>query len=170
LQLPTELAPGDYALVAAFRTEEGVRLPLATTDTGTTASLTAQEWVITTLHVQQPSVIVTHNALWQAARIEAVAHSDQAIAGTSLFVDVTAAQLENQPLKLSLRLVNGAGEVVAQNDQVFAPTVRFRLPIAADASPGRYQLVAVLYEPETLAPLPTQDGDFILELSPVEIE
>ena len=71
-------------------------------------------------------------------------------------LDVTAPAAP--ALKLSVRLLNGAGEVVAQNDVPAARGVRLGLLVPPDATPGDYQIAAVLYDPATLAVMPTTDN------------
>ena len=68
--------------------------------------------------------------------------------------------LAGRPLKLSLRLLDAEGHVVAQNDVPAdsGEPVRLGLFVPPGVAPGNYQLAAVLYDPDTLVPVPTQWG------------
>lgn len=156
LELPADLAPGEYPVVALFRASDGEMLPEG-------------EQVVVTLSIQQPALVEVDNAQWQGAAIHSIAHVATITAGQSFFVDVNATIESDAPRKLSLRLLNAAGESIAQNDQVFAPTMRFRLVIPEETTPGQFTLVAVLYDPDSLAALPDQQGALMVELSEVEI-
>jgi hypothetical protein len=169
VELPAELGPGNYELVASYHAENGELLLLDGDQEGGEGATQRQEWIVATLTVEHPTRFTGLDATWQGASIDAVAHVETIKAGSPLFVDVAATHIGDTPLKLSLRLLNEAGESVAQNDQEFQPTMRFRLPIAAEASPGRYTLAAVLYDPNTLSALPDEHGAPIVALSEVEV-
>ena len=60
-----------------------------------------------------------------------------------------------QMLKLSVRLLDDADNVIAQNDIAVEPQVRLGLLIPPGIEAGTYTLAAVLYDPETMTNLPT---------------
>ena len=47
--------------------------------------------------------------------------------------------------------------------------MRLDLELPANAEPGPYTLAVVLYDPETLAPFPDSEGNFVRTLSGVEV-
>ena len=47
--------------------------------------------------------------------------------------------------------------------------MRLDLELPADADPGPYTLVVVVYDPDTLAPFPDSEGNFMTTLSGVEV-
>lgn len=81
-------------------------------------------------------------------------------------------ELEAQPsqgLKLSVRLLDDAGNAIAQNDIAVAPQTRFGLLIPPGIESGTYTLAAVLYAPETMANLPTLDGQEVGQLGKIDV-
>jgi hypothetical protein len=87
-----------------------------------------------------------------------------------LLVAITADGKVDGSLKLSLRAVDEAGAVVAQLDKPVAANMEFALAIPDDLASGELTLHAVLYDPETLAPLSDQNGKFSTKLSTIRGE
>ena len=79
--------------------------------------------------------------------------------GEVLPLEFHVKNLAGRPLKLSLRLLDAQGHVVAQNDVPAdsGEPVRLGLFVPPGVAPGNYQLAAVLYDPDTLVPV-TPDG------------
>lgn len=84
-----------------------------------------------------------------------------------------------RPVSLSLRLVDAGGEVWAAADEPLGGNMLdlttaselvqpLRLPIPAGTAPGRYDLVLVVYDPQTGQPLPV-DGASQAVLGAVEV-
>ena len=71
--------------------------------------------------------------------------------------------------KLSVRLLDPTGAVKAQSDERLGPQMHLELELAGDAKPGIFQLVVVLYDPETQAPFPDATGNFMTVLSEIEV-
>ncbi|MCX6043708.1 MAG: glycosyltransferase family 39 protein [Chloroflexi bacterium] len=90
--------------------------------------------------------------------------------GEVLPVKMNATGRVDGSLKLSARLVNGAGQVVAQNDQTLREQLSFGLFLPPDAPPGPYALAAVLYDPATLAPLKDRAGNDMATITPIDIQ
>ena len=88
--------------------------------------------------------------------------------GGTLRVELSATGLDGSH-KLSTRLIDPSGAVKAQDDEPLFSHMRLDLDLPADAQPGRYKLVAVLYDPETLAPFADATGQFVTTLSQVEV-
>ena len=178
LEIPAQIAPGNYALVARLHTPEGELLPVTQRPAAAgearmkilAPGMEDEGMVVARLNVQQPTIIRSADAVWQAAKIDAIAaYANKVTPGTAFLVDVNVTMNEGNPRKLSLRVLNDAGERIAQNDQVLQSDMRFRLLIPEDARPGRYTLAAVLYEPDTLAALPDQQGAFSVDLAKIEV-
>ena len=70
--------------------------------------------------------------------------------------------------RISLRIVDAAGNNIAQNDQVVAESVTAGLFVPPATAPGAYRLAAVLYDLPDMAPL--TDGDKSPEIELMEIE
>jgi hypothetical protein len=89
--------------------------------------------------------------------------------GVVLPVELGATGLVDGTRKLSLRLVDPAGTVVAQQDRTVEPTFRYGLLIPPDAMPGAYSLAGVLYDPATLQPILNKAGAELAPLATVTI-
>lgn len=74
-----------------------------------------------------------------------------------------------QRLKLSMRLLDGADNVIAQNDIAIEPQIRFGLLIPPEMEAGAYTLAAVLYTPETMTNLSTLDMQEIGRLGSINV-
>ena len=106
---------------------------------------------------------------WAEIAVERLATLPVVRAGEVLPVELDATAQRETPLKLSVRLVNGAGEVVAQNDVPAAPGVRLGLLVPPDAVPGAYQLAAVLYDQATVTDILTRDGEQLGQLASITV-
>jgi hypothetical protein len=89
--------------------------------------------------------------------------------GAVLPVELDVAPVGETPLKLSVRLVNEAGEVVAQNDVLAAAGTRLGLLVPPDVAAGTYTLGAVLYDPATLTDRLTRAGEHLGQLAAIEV-
>lgn len=107
---------------------------------------------------------------WGTLSVAGLSHASSVAAGESLLVDVTFDGRPEPNAKLSLRLTGDDGMAWAQVDKQVAPALRFELAVPADAPPNDYALDAVLYDGETLAPYPDQDGKPTSTLSTVRVE
>lgn len=76
---------------------------------------------------------------------------------------------EPQPLKLSVRLLDSADNVVAQNDISVEAHVRLGLLIPPEIEAGTYTLAAVLYAPETMTNFLTVSGQEIGRLGSIVV-
>ena len=108
-------------------------------------------------------------ASWGDVQLTDLQHAQTLKPGETLRVELSAKGRVDGSRKLSIRLVDSSGAGKAQNDQPLSPHMRLDLELPGDAQPGRYKLVAVLYEPETLAPFPDTTGSFVTALSEVEV-
>jgi len=74
-----------------------------------------------------------------------------------------------QMLKLSVRLLDDADNVIAQNDIAVEPQVRFGLLIPSQIEVGTYTLAAVLYDPETMTNLPTLEMQEVGQFRSIDV-
>jgi hypothetical protein len=91
--------------------------------------------------------------------------------GEVLPLEFHVKNLGGRPLKLSLRLLDAQGHVIAKNDVPAdsGEPVRLGLFVPPDVAPGNYQLAAVLYDPDTLVPVHTQWGTDAAALTAVAV-
>lgn len=87
--------------------------------------------------------------------------------GAVLPVEMSLQTPPDHPLKLSLRLVDPTGAVVAQQDRDVAQPMRYGLLLPPTAPTGEYQLVGVLYDPQTLEAVKDAQGNDALVLTTI---
>lgn len=109
---------------------------------------------------QQPLVELEPPDTWPGLAVESLRSLPALSVGEVLPLELELRRTDEgePPLKLSLRLLNAAGESVAQNDVDVADAVRLGLFAPPDLPPGAYTLAAVLYDPTTLEPRLTDSG------------
>lgn len=90
--------------------------------------------------------------------------------GAVLPVEIELQTQPEQPLKLSLRLLDPTGAVVAQQDRDVGPQMAYGLLLPPTGPPGDYQLVGVLYDPHTLEPIRDAQGNDTLLLTTIFAE
>ena len=78
--------------------------------------------------------------------------------GEVLPIETTFAGTPAPEWKLSYRLVDPTGQVVATQDRQLGQSDRFGLIVPRLAQPGTYQVAAVLYDGNTLTPIADVDG------------
>ena len=109
------------------------------------------------------------SASWGDVQVTGLQHARQMSPGQTLRVELSAEGRVDGSHKLSSRLVDPSGAVKVQNDQSFGSRMRLDLELPADADPGPYTLAVVVYDPDTLAPFPDSEGNFMTTLSGVEV-
>ena len=112
---------------------------------------------------------VAVRASWDAVQLAMLQHAQQMSPGQTLRVELAARGQIDGSRKVSARLVDSSGAVKAQTDDRLWPQMRLDLELPANAEPGPYTLAVVLYDPETLAPFPDSEGNFVTALSEVEV-
>lgn len=90
--------------------------------------------------------------------------------GQVLPVEVEFALDGQQPLKLSLRLLDPGGAVVASHDRPLAADDRLGLFVPPGTAPGDYKLSALLYNPDTQEVQSTLDGGDAAQLIMIHVE
>lgn len=167
LIVPTVAASGVYTVQVTLAVSDP-DTPVLLADSQSRADEEPRPHAVTTIAVQAAERHTT-NVQWGDTQLVALQHEAQTKPGETLWVDMTMAGNLDPSHKLSARLVDPAGVTVAQTDKTLAPTMRFDLTLPAEAATGIYQLVAVLYEEQTLASLPDSTGEHLLILATVEV-
>jgi hypothetical protein len=118
-----------------------------------------------------PLVTIDAASPWAELAIDGLRSLPALAAGQVLPVELNLRRTDGgaPPLKLSLRLLNGAGESVAQNDVEVTADARAGLFAPPDLPPGLYTLGAVLYDPATLEPVLTASGEQVSVLAEIEL-
>jgi hypothetical protein len=109
------------------------------------------------------------SASWTDVRLTGLQHAQTLNPGRTLRVELSAEGRVDGSRKLSTRLIDASGAVKAQSDERLGPHMRLTLELPADVQPGAYTLAVVLYDPETLTPFPDAAGNFLTELSKIEV-
>ena len=109
------------------------------------------------------------DASWVESQLTALQHAPQMTPGQTLRVELAVKGRADESRKFSARLVDPAGTVKAQTDVPLRPLTRIDLDLPADAKPGIYKLVVVLYDSATLEPFADSTGNFVTALSEVEV-
>ncbi|WP_298984600.1 glycosyltransferase family 39 protein [Caldilinea sp.] len=106
---------------------------------------------------------------WAEIAIRALRTFSSVRPGEVLPIELEMEAQEPQPLKLSVRLLDSADNVVAQNDISVEAHVRLGLLIPPEIEAGTYTLAAVLYAPETMTNFLTVSGQEIGRLGSIVV-
>lgn len=109
-----------------------------------------------------PLQTIDIDAAWTLAEIAlaGLRTQTQVIPGAVLPLDLRFAGVDGSPAaKLSMRLINQLGEIIAAVDREVLPEDRFGLYVPAGIQPGTLRVVERLYDPATLAPYPSAHGE-----------
>lgn len=101
--------------------------------------------------------------------LTALASLPSAPVGSVLPVELTWEGPLDGTRRLSLRLIAEDGTLVAQVDDGLDTVNRIQLFVPPDAAPGSYGLHLLLYNAETLEPIPAADGQQIVQVASVEV-
>ena len=71
--------------------------------------------------------------------------------------------------RLSLRLIAEDGTLVAQVDDGLEALNKIRMFVPPDAVPGPYGLHLMVYNADSLDPIPTADGQQIIQVATVQV-
>ncbi|RIK41685.1 MAG: hypothetical protein DCC55_11185 [Chloroflexi bacterium] len=127
-----------------------------------------RERVVTAFEIEA-SKTVTLDADWGAVRLTEAGVQPAVAAGKNVVVTMNARGQVDGSLKISTRLVDAAGAVVAQADEFITKEIDVELPVPPETEPGAYKVVVVVYDPETLHPLPDAANEFATPLTGIEI-
>ena len=131
------------------------------------ASQGAHSHLITLLEIRSATSHAVQ-AQWGETQVTQLQYEPKIKPDQPFFVDATATGKVDGSRKISLRLVDGTGKTWAQADTVLVASSRVELTLPTDAPSGAYDLVAVVYDPKTLAPIPDQAGNFTTVLTKIE--
>ncbi len=168
IAIPPTAERGRYALRLTMRdpaTGEIVPIRAEKTD-GVPAEV--EEYELAQLTVQQPADVPV-DAVWPDVEITRLRHPPRLTPGRPFIIEMTAAGATAGAFKVSLRLQDEAGTVVAQQDAELTEEMRFALTLPDDALPGDYALIAVVYDPVTLDPYADVTGEFSVPLSTIPV-
>jgi hypothetical protein len=155
LAIPTGAPSGEYRLALTLLDDAGNTL--------------VRDHRIASLEIQAAEQFDIE-AAWATVRLTDLKHEPAMEPGETLFVDMLADGQVDGSLDLSARLVAPSGVTLAQTDKVLTAHARFDLTLPADAPPGEYAIVGVVYDSNTLEPLPDQQGNFTTILSYVLVQ
>ena len=168
--------------LAPLRDLQGTILAIARNDTTMRAALAENSYLAKTLQSGDTTLDIYGRpsrpldplpvaAPWSEVEFSDVRGLRAVQQGEVLPLEFHVKNLAGRPLKLSLRLLDTQGHVVAQNDvpAESEEPVRLGLFVPPGVAPGNYQLAAVLYEPDTLAPVHTRWGADAAALTAVAV-
>lgn len=107
---------------------------------------------------ERPLVDRTVQSGWREVTVNGLRSLPTLRPGEVLPGELTLSGGVDGSLKLSLRLLDPSGAVVAQQDQTVTSHIQFGLLLPPDAPPGEYTLAGVLYDPATLEPILAETG------------
>lgn len=109
-------------------------------------------------------------ANWLPLRVESLQGWPQVAPGDPLPIDFTLDGELDGSWKVSARLLDPSGAVIAQQDTSALPgTLALTLFVPPDAAPGEYQLHFVVYNATTLAPVADREGRPSTPLAVIEV-
>jgi hypothetical protein len=126
------------------------------------------ERVVTAIQIEAAKTL-TLDADWGVVRLNSVGVEPTVAAGNDLLVTARAEGQTDGSLKLSARLVDASGALVGQADETLLPELQVAIPVPPVLAPGRYTLAVVIYDPQTLNPLPDVAGDFQTSLTEIQV-
>lgn len=118
----------------------------------------------------EPLVPLPVTGDWGDVQITALRTMMSLIAGQVLPVELDATGQTDGARKVSVRLVNPAGEVVAQADAALTNQMRVNLFVPPHHLPGTYRLVAVAYDPNSLVPFRDVNGQELVQLATIQVQ
>jgi hypothetical protein len=166
--LPSKVYAADHALSVPTGTPSG-EYQLALTLLDDAGYLLVKDHRIALLAIQAAEEFDIE-AEWATVRLTELQHEPAMEPGETLFVDMLADGQVDGSLDLSARLVAPSGVTLAQTDKVLTAHTRFDLTLPPDAPSGEYAIVGVVYDSDTLEPLPDHKGNFTTTLSYVLVQ
>ena len=138
---------------------------------GTAQELTSGEFAFAIFgRPDRPLQAVPVQSAWADIKLTQLQTLSPLYPGEVLPVELMATGQTDNSLKLSLRLVNAAGQVVAENDTGLNAHISLGLFLPPDAPPGQYTLAAVVYDPKTLAPLKDVAGHDMAPIAEIPVQ
>ena len=157
--IPSDANPGDYTLSVAC---------LAPGTTGSLAENQDAFLPVTTITVL-PIHEVDLETAWTEFELSSLRHQHQVKQGDPLGISLSARGNIDGMTKISMRLLDAKGEKVAQQDRTLERDMQFDLSVPEELPPGRFAIAVMVYEPESLHPIPDILGNELIPLSMVEV-
>jgi len=107
---------------------------------------------------------------WGDVQITALRTTAPLVAGQVLPVELAATGQTDGSHKVSVRLVDSSGAVVAQADTALLPQMRVMLFAPQAKTPGTYTLAAILYDPNTLQPFLDAQQQELVSLTTLQMQ
>ncbi len=107
---------------------------------------------------------------WGDAQISVLRTTSPLIAGQVLPVELDATGQTDGTRKVSVRLVDAAGNVVAQADTALTHQMRVTLFAPLARTPGSYTIAAILYDPSTLTPFLDVNQQALVPLTQIQLQ
>lgn len=107
--------------------------------------------------------------MWPEVELTALQSLTTTTIAAAFPVQMTWRGVTDGSYKVSLRLVNNRGDLVAQHDMALREAVNVQLFVPPDIPPGAYTLLLLVYVDETLEPVRTMGGADLVPLLPVQI-
>lgn len=117
----------------------------------------------------EPLTALAANGKWPPLQIKTISAITTALPGDVIPLEISFASDPPADWKISMRLLDAQGQVVASNDNALAPTLRAGLFVPADAPAGSYTVAVVIYDGLTLAPILNVKGNEQTMLFAVEV-
>lgn len=166
IAIPESAPTGEYTIALSIYGDADLASPLPAASSGPLTD--AHTAVVTTIDVQN-AVQVDTDVNWGGVWLTDLQHEPVLEPGKSTFVRMQAEGETDGRFSISVRLVDEDGKTVAQSDVPLTADTQISFDLPADLSPGRYQIVAVVYDPETLASIPDKHDNHLVVLSEVEV-
>ena len=165
IDIPLDAKPGPYKLSVACLEPE-IKGSLAQNQDG---DLMADAFHDVTTIMVLPIRKVDLQTGWDGYQLTTLWHQHQVEQGDSLSIALSASGDIDGATKISVRLLDAEGEKIAQYDQTLEKDMRFALSIPDELTPDRYDIAVIIYEPESLNPIPDLQGNELIPLSAVEV-
>jgi len=118
----------------------------------------------------QPLTALPVTADWGDVQISALRTIAPTTIGAVLPVELEAVGQTDGTRKVSVRLVDGSGAVVAQADTALTDRMRVTLFAPAAKTPDTYTIAAILYDPNTLAPFLDLQQQALVTLTSIQMQ
>jgi hypothetical protein len=115
----------------------------------------------------QPLQPLPVRAAWPEVQITALRGLPELSPGAVLPLEVQMAGPADGSRKLSLRLLDAGGQVLAQQDKSVEPQFRLGLLVPPQAQPGTATLAAIVYDANTLATTRDTQGNELAPITPI---
>ena len=117
----------------------------------------------------RPLASLPVSAAWNDLHIDALHSLNEVDVGETLPISLGLSGRVDGSRKISARLISADGTLVAQQDVPAREDVALSLFVPPDAAPGAYVLWLLVYDDETLDPIPDVQGQDLVRLAPIQV-